>query len=466
MFAADQLSVRSATGKRVELAWTGSSPAWTVERRSGAGQFEKLATPSAASYADESIAPYASYRYRVRDQAGVVSNEVVVGPPPGGINLAARLPNAANSNNFAGYTALAFDENGDPAVAFLWMDPNSDGDYTDSTLNFVRWDRARYAWKTPVKVGVAGGIAYQNLAPVSLACDGATGMFVVSYPANEVAGVQVAVSHDGGGTWKSSAIGADLEGGVKSTALMALNGRWLLAVVAELGGRLYSGPIDAAAADWKAQPIPAPDKTKLMANSNVVLTLDMNGKPLVAFWAQPEEGENFRIIGWSPESGQTATFLETNGRTADTPAVQVARGPGRMHLILSCPLSEKDSDFAIWYSTSPGGAWSKPVKLPVDGPRSTNIPMALAVNSKGRIAAVFSSNSGSDDAACGYPVLSTSTDGVKWNTCGLGKRYGERFEPQPSTLNAGYGPDDRLNIVWHQDGESKFGQGVLLWREP
>jgi hypothetical protein len=193
----------------------------------------------------------------------------------------------------------------------------------------------------------------------------------------------------------------------------------------------------------------------------------MNGKPLVTFWTQPEEGENFRIIGWNPDSGQTTTFLETNGRTADAPGVLVARGPGKMHLLLSCPLSETDRDFAIWYSASlGGGAWSKPVKLPVDGPRSVNIPMAFAVDSKGRIAAVYSSNSGSDDAACGYPVLSTSTDGVKWTTCGLGKRYGERFEPQPSTLNAAYGPDDRLNVVWHQEGESKFGQGVLLWREP
>ena len=261
-FAADQLSVRSATSERVDLAWTGSSPAWTVERRSGAGQFEKLASASVASYADESIAPYVIYRYRIRDQAGAVSNDVVVGPPPAGVNLAARLPAGAKPDNFAAYTSLAFDENGDPAVAFLWSDPNSDGDYGDSTLNFVRWDRAKYAWKPPVKIAVTGEISYQNLAPVSLACDRVSGIFALSYPSHEAVGVQVAVSRDGGATWKSAALGADLEGGVRSTSLLPLNGRWLLAVVAELGGRLYSGPLDASPAEWKRSPFPRRTRRK------------------------------------------------------------------------------------------------------------------------------------------------------------------------------------------------------------
>jgi hypothetical protein len=32
-----------------------------------------------------------------------------------------------------------------------------------------------YSWKAPVKIAVVGDILYQNLEPVSLACDGATG---------------------------------------------------------------------------------------------------------------------------------------------------------------------------------------------------------------------------------------------------------------------------------------------------
>src|SRR5215472_9294300 len=89
---AQQLTVKSATAQRVELAWTGSSPEWQVERRSGSGQFEKVASAPAAGYRDEKIGAYATYHYRVRSQAGALSNEVVVGPPPAGVNVPARLP--------------------------------------------------------------------------------------------------------------------------------------------------------------------------------------------------------------------------------------------------------------------------------------------------------------------------------------------------------------------------------------
>ena len=36
------------------------------------------------------------------------------------------------------------DENGDPAMAYLVIDPNGDGDESDNTLCFVSWNRAAY----------------------------------------------------------------------------------------------------------------------------------------------------------------------------------------------------------------------------------------------------------------------------------------------------------------------------------
>jgi len=51
------------------------------------------------------------------------------------------------------------------------MVPNSDGDFTDSTLNFVRWDRAKCGWRTAVEIAVTGEVSYQNVAPVPVACD-------------------------------------------------------------------------------------------------------------------------------------------------------------------------------------------------------------------------------------------------------------------------------------------------------
>ena len=62
-------------------------------------------------------------------------------------------------------------------------------------------------------------------------------------------------------------------------------------------------------------------------------------------------------------------------------------------------------------------------------------------------------------------MVSRSTDGARWTTCGLGKSTGGAFDPESTSINAQYGPDDRLNVVWHQEGDNKYGTGVLLWRE-
>jgi hypothetical protein len=467
LLCGQQLTVQSAAARRVELHWTGSSPAWTIERGTGSGQFEKVSAASSGSYADERIDPYATYRYRVRNQAGAVSNAVTVGPPPAGVQTPARVPAGIDAGKYGTNTALTADENGDPAVAFIWADPNGDGDNSDTTLYFVRWDRATYSWRSPVKVAVTGDIPSQNVEPASVACDSATGVFAVSFLVVGKQGVQVALSQDGGATWQASPIAADLEGLVSSTVLAASNGRWHLAFSGDQSGvRYYSGPAAAAPSEWKMQVAPNPDKGKIAPNISIAMTTDQAGKALIGYWVAPEEGNNYRVLLWSPESGRTVIAADTNGQTPDAPNLRLAIANGKTHLLLNCARDEKNTDYSIWYTASSGGAWSTPVKLPIDGPRSTNAPLALTVNSSGRIAAVFASNSGSGDTVCGYPILSLSTDGAHWTTCGPGKRTGGTFDPQPSTIGALNGPGDHLNVVWHQQGENKYGQGVLLWREP
>ena len=461
-----QLSVRSATARRVELAWTGSSPSWTVERSAGTPQFETLATAAAGSYTDEKIAPFATYRYRVKSQTGAVSNEVVVGPPPAGVSVASRVPSGSDPGKYGANTGLALDENGDPAVAFIWADPNGDNDYSDTALYFVRWNRAAYAWRPAVKVAVTGEIPSQAVEPASLACDRATGAFALAYPKAGTQGIEVAMSRDAGATWQVTPLAADASGSIASTALAAGNGRWHLALTIDQGGvQYFSGPLAATPSEWKMQPAPAPDKGKIAPNVNIALTLDDAGKPAIGYWAAPEDGDNYRLLLWSPDSGRVVQATDSNGHAPDSPNLRVIARAGKTHVLINCARDEKDTDFSIWYTASSGGAWSAPVKPPIDGPRSTNQPLALAVDSRGRIAAVFASNSGSGGTACGYPVVSTSTDGAHWTTCGLGKRTGGDFEPQPSTINAAYGADDRLNVIWHQTGDNKYGQGVLLWRE-
>ena len=462
---AQQLRVKSATARSVELVWSGSAAAWQVERRSGPEQFERLAVSPTTSYRDQTIDASATYYYRVRNQAGTVSNEVTVGPPPAGVNVPSRLPAGVEPGKYGTSTALTFDENGDPAVAFIWTDANGDNDDSDNTLYFVRWNRATYSWRVPVKVAVTGNISAQNLDPVSLACDHASGTFALSFPVDGKQGIHVALSHDGGASWQPATVAADLEGSVSSTAVLAGASRWMLAVSSDQGVRYLAGPIAAGPAEWKAQRAPMPPKGKFVPNVNIALAADAAGHPQVAYWVQPEEGQNFQVVIWSPDSGQLTSAADSNNQAPDGPNLRLIATAGKTHLLLNCSRDDKDPEHAVWYAESSGGAWSKPVKLPIDGPRSTNSPFALAVDSRGRIAAVFDANSGSGGTACGYPAVSLSNDGAHWTTCGLGKRTGAEFDPQSSTINAQFGPDDRLNLVWHQEGDNKFGTGVLLWRE-
>ena len=463
---AQQLTVKSATARGVELVWTGSATEWQVERRSGSGQFERLAASPTAAYRDDTIAASATYHYRVRNQAGTVSNEVVVGPPPSGVNVPSRLPTGVEPGKYGTSTALAFDENGDPAIAFIWTDVNGDNDNSDNSLYFVHWNRATYSWRSASKVAVTGDIPAQNVDPVSLACDRASGTFALSYPVAGTQGIQVALSHDGGASWQAAPVAADLEGTVSSTAVLAAGGRWMLALSSDQGGvRYFAGPIAAGPGDWKVQRAPEPAKCKFVPNVNVALAADPAGHSVVAYWVQPEEGQNYHVAIWNPESGQVVPAADSNNQVPDGPNLRLVATAGRTHLLLNSLREDKDFDHAVWYAASSGGPWTAPVRLPIDGPRSTNSPFALTVDSRGRIAAVFDANSGSGDTACGYPVISLSNDGAHWNTCGLGKRTGGTFDPQSGTINAQYGLDDRLNVVWHQEGDNKYGTGVLLWRE-
>jgi len=134
--------------------------------------------------------------------------------------------------------------------------------------------------------------------------------------------------------------------------------------------------------------------------------------------------------------------------------------------LFEMPLDEKDEDHGVWYTQSSDGAtWSKPAKLPIDGPRSTNPPLDVALDSHGRVVAVFGANSGSDTTVCNYPALSRSSDGTTWTTCGPGKAEGGDFIPQPATLHVIEAGNDKAYVLWQEPGDNKYHEGMLLWHE-
>lgn len=463
-----QVQVKTATAHKVELAWNGSAPAWIVERKSEGAVYQKLATVNTTAYEDGKIDAYGTYQYRVRaGEAGKPSNEVTVGPPPAGILKAALAPKEAEPTGYGRNSALALDGNGDAAIAWVWFDPNRDTDMADTEVRFVRWSRAAYKWLDPVKVATIGETASQNVEPVSLAFDAKTGTFGIAHPKAGQEGVTLALSKDGGATWQPSAIHAGIEGSVFSTALAMNSGKLYLAVNCEGSGvRYVTADIGSDATQWQSQAAPPLLDTKIVPSTNVTLVLDGAGKPLVGYVLGLEDGSADRFAAWRPGGGKAVAVMDPKGQSSGAPNLRLAFGGSRLGLLVNTLRDEKDSESGIWYTGSAdGSAWSAPVKLPIDGPRSTNAPLALAIDSHGRIAAVFGSNSGSGDTKCDYPVMSRSTDGAAWTTCGVGHWAGGSFSPQPNSINAVFGGNDKLYVVWHETSEQKFGQGLMVWHE-
>ena len=458
---AQQLRVKSATAQSVQLEWTAVTGAVSVERTAGTVT-KTLATVDTGSYEDRTIDRFGTYRYRI-SAAGKSSNEVVVGPPPSGILNASPLPQGADPGKYGLASAIALDENSDPLVAFEWVDPNGDGDYTDNEIRFVRWSRGAYRWLPSVRVRIVGEIGGQNANPLSIACDRATGHIAIVTPIGDK-GASVFHSADGGATFKETAL-PGVAGQLGASAMAAAGGRIHLIVAAsESGAHYLTGPFDDVAS-WKAQPLPASAGWKQALNVNVAIALDRAAQPVIAWFETPEEGDTRRYQVWRPGSAAPVTAVELK-RGPDTPDLALAIGGPRTGLLFSAPLDEKDDDHGVWYTQSSDGAvWSKPSKLPVDGPRTTNPPLAVALDSRGAIIAVFGSNGGSSSTVCNFPALSRSTDGVAWKTCGPGKAEGGDFGPQPAMLHVIQVENDKAYVMWQEQAENKYRQGMLLWHE-
>ncbi len=202
------LTVKAATSKRVDLSWTGTSSGYTLLRRTLGGTFATLATVTGNSYSDTTIDSYTTYQYQVEANltsgTSAASNQVTVGPPPSGFTTAAPAPGPADSyiaGNFAYDMSVTLDGNGDPAMVFVFNDPNGDTDPKDSRVEFRSWNRALYKWNDIVHVALnVGDIATTFHATTSLAYDASTNVFAV---ATEVEGGTAALylSADGGVTW-------------------------------------------------------------------------------------------------------------------------------------------------------------------------------------------------------------------------------------------------------------------------
>ncbi|HWE87783.1 MAG TPA: hypothetical protein VG267_22765 [Terracidiphilus sp.] len=455
---AQELKVKSATAKAVDLEWTGGAGSAVLERSSGL-TFQRLGPAASGRYQDTGIDAFGVYKYRI-NTSGKLSNVVTVGPPSAGISDAAAAPKGSDPAKYGTATAVALDENGDPEIAFEWNDPNGDGDQSDTEIRFARWDRGSYKWVAPVRVAVTGPLQDQGVNPIALGCDRATGSLAMIAAVGD--NLLYATSSDHGATWKSMSL-PNSKSTPHAVALVIGSGQVCAAVNAESGATYVSGSISDPGS-WKSQAIPAGGGWKLRNSTNVAIAADSMGKVALAFYEDQEDGDGHRYVFWRPDS--SAPTVVNGNAPEDTPDIAMTFGNSKFAAIFAAQLDSNDADHTVWYSESADGkSWSKPARLPIDGPRSTNPPLSIASSSKGALTAAFGANSGSGPANCGAPTVSRSADGAGWTTCGLGKAAGADFGPQPVTIHVIEAPNDKAYVVWQEPADSKYAPGVLVWHE-
>jgi hypothetical protein len=397
-----------------------------------------------------------------------------------------------------GFSQVSLDAGGNhvngEALSML-LDPNGDPmfAYADNTENsgfpvyFRAWDRARGAWKAPVKVGAMGteklGVG-DGANELALARDAATGALAMVYPSGTggPTSVHLATSPDGV-TWTDHVL--------KSTSeYVSEAGHVALAMAA---GKAYVGyyfydnhpevveewhfdTFDTQGNKLADGRVPWP-KGVPHANDGYfepAIALDAGGQPAVAFGLRgyPEPGTTnptravmgFWRPGWTDsvvvDDQQDLGLAQAWGHQFPTLAFH---GTKPRVAYYGAPKGSAGHELLVAASDD-GRSWDRPVAVPRDYSEWWD-GMALTIDAQGRGAIAVGANGMRDDK-CGWPKLARTTDFKSWSTC------------SPDTVNSvhldGKWPvmalDGRgkLTMLFWNDApsDSQLQSGYVLWREP
>src|SRR5450759_3849510 len=427
------LSVKAATSKKIDLAWSGAAAGYTVQRRTLGGTYGNVATATTAAYSDTTIDAYTTYQYQIvanlASGASCPSNQVTVGPPPAGFSVAAQAPGAPGSdaaNNYGYDLSMALDGNGDPAFAFIQQDPNLDNDDTDTQVLFRAWNRAAYTWNPVVKVATVGDSASSFRNTVSLAYDSSTGVFAVFTEYNLSFGVSLYTSADGGANWtlKPTYTVDGSSGTYGPNVVLAGGNVYLASITGDTGARYVTGKLSADPATWQSKTAPT------VAGATIAdwglapsLVLDSAGNPGIAYWADDTVPNSYNrvLLYWRP-AGSAAPVRVMDSQNNQSDGVSVRMVYRNLNPRVLVYVQRADGGFGVGVhfikSDDGGNTWGKVAVIPPDGDSSTDFPFDLAIDSQDHGAIGFGQNSGSGDATCPSPKLALSSDVATWKTCG------------------------------------------------
>ena len=485
------LAVKSATSKQVALSWTGSASTYTVQRAPLGGTYTVIGTSASATYTDTGIDAYTTYQYQVLN-GSAASGAVTVGPPPSGITNAAPSPLVGTTlaGAYGQDLAVTLDGNGDPAFLFIFDNPNNDGNRKINPLLFRSWNRAQYQWNPVVKVGVVGDVATTGRTITSLAYDSSSNTFAAASESADPNGgtdIQLYVSTDGGATWSlKTTISSDNSEMGPSVALAG--GNVYMAYMTDGHGLTYvTGKLSAAATTWTPKADPGGGSNKTLSGTAPSLALDSTGNPGVAYFVENPNGPaeyNPTLYFWRPAvAGSPVKVLDNQGHGQDDSCVKLIFFGTNPRVLLYLdrgdgPPGEEDSDNVHFARSDDGGlTWKAPVLVPPDGNATTDHPFDVALDSKDNVVAAFGQNGsyGDDSHHCpGGPRLAFSTDLANFATCpatsaavtALQNDQAAGFGPYPDGIQAVYGGNDRLYLLWLGDGDSPTNDGIMMYREP
>jgi hypothetical protein len=438
-------------------------------------------TVDAASATDQTIDAFATYVYRVRalaagDVVSAPSNEITVGPPPVGFSQVQTAPKAMQDrdpNQYAHTIRLAFDANGDPALAYVTGDLNLDGDPKDSEIGFISWNRARYRWNAAVRIdGVADVVRSGSRPPLSLARDTSTNRWVLVYMGDDGHLLNLATSDDNGTSWKLAPIErAGPEDGTMSTpSVVAASGQIYLAYFA--GGnrvRYRNGLLADPPNKWTSAEVPLLPNTDNSRQECINVALDAAGKPLVFSCLNPSEGYTINVSMWRPGERSAVKVLDTDGHQTDDPALAVTIAGNTIAAVM---YANRDQLFfenhQIWFarSTDGGATWPKPIVIENDGGHGMGSPLSIAIDRAGHFAGGAEHTGGnSDGTKCGDPKLFRSSDGVRWTVCAPNTR-GVTANDVTYPVVAFAGNDKIYEVFKTRQPSGNLVPGLALWREP
>ncbi len=464
------LKVTSATSTQTQLTWAGSPGSYVVQRAPVGGAFTNLATVSATSYTDSTVDSYLQFTYQIvgANSATSVSNTVTVGPPLAGLSLVAQAPLAGTSPSqyYGENPSVAVDSNGDPGVAFLWVNPTGN-DNSGTLLLFRNWNRASASWNPIVTVGKVGDISTNFHQPLSLGFDATSKTWGIATE-DDGANLRVYTSADGA-SWSLKKTYTASVGPWQGPSMVLAGGNLYLAAQQDNAGIQYITGKLSDPGTWTTRTSPAVSGVGL-AQSGVgpSLAIDQSGNPGIAYWCSPKSGNNETLLYWRPASTNAPVKITDSQNQQSNYAVKMLYynlNP-RVAFYAIRQDSTVNLDGIHFVRSDDGGAtWTLPVvQIPPDGGASTDYPFDLALNSKGSGMIVFGENSGDGTSKCGAPQISRSSDLNTWTTCSPVSSFGD-YGANPQGINAAFQGNDKAYIFWWNPGTDPATTGVVMYRE-